>query len=315
MKQNVFRATSPESTSPKAAPVGRRQCQVIPSIYDALVFSSGGSRGIAHLGALAELEQRYDLSKTRCFVGTSSGAIAACVACLGLRARDVFDACVVPFQYEKQLTLHLLTQKFGLDSGESLSKFIASIVPDALTFRDVYMESGHVLSIIGTNITKSSIAIFDPIRTPDMSIRDALRISCSIPLLFTAVERDGDVFVDGAMTSAFPVSVATDVYGCTRILGLNFEEYGDTVSGKTMTFEDFISTLVDTVIYSNSKRLASYHNKNVTVDVCTMKMSPGITGLVLDLTEDQKRDMYDAGMSSMRIFLQKQLGTITNIQK
>jgi len=313
MKNLGNRGTSPDPASPKGRPTGttphRRQCRVIPSVYDALVFSSGGSRGIAHLGALAELEQRYDLSKTRCFVGTSSGAIAACIACLGLKSRDVFDACVIPFQYEKQLMLHLLTQKFGLDSGESLSKFIASIVPDALTFRDVYMESGHVLSIIGTNITTSSIAIFDPIRTPDMTVCDALRISCSIPLLFTAVERDGEVFVDGAMTSAFPVSVAADVYGCKRILGLNFEEYGETVSGKTMTFEDFISTLVDTVIYSNSKRLTSYHSKDVSVEICTLKMSPGITGLVLDLTEDQKRDMYDAGSSSMRIFLQKQLGS------
>jgi predicted acylesterase/phospholipase RssA len=294
------------SPKPKAPSVETRRPNPphLPKIYDAIVFSSGGARGIAHLGALAELEPRYDMSQTRLFIGTSAGAIAACIACLGLRARDVFDACVVPFKYEKQFKLHLLTQAYGLDKGESLEKFIASIVPHDLTFRDVYRDTGNVLSMIGTDITTSSMAVFDPVRTPDMTLRHALRISCSIPFLFTAVEHEGHIYVDGALTSAFPVSVAVDVYGCKDILGINFEEYSSTVSGTSMTFEEYISTIVDTVVYSNSKHRSF---RGVSVDVCTIEMAGDVNGIAFDMTEEQKRDIYTSGCLSMRVFIHKKI--------
>jgi predicted acylesterase/phospholipase RssA len=288
---------TPQQTPPRVVPR-------LTHVYDAIVFSSGGSRGIAHLGALAELEPRLDLSSTRLFIGTSAGAIAACIACLGFRARDVFDACVIPFKYEKNLALHLLMQSYGLDRGESLSAFIASIVPEGMTFRDVYNDTGRVLSMIGTDITTSSMAIFDPVRTPDMTLRDALRISCGIPFLFTAVERDGHIYVDGALTSSFPVSVAVDVYGCRDILGINFEEYASTVSGKTLSFEDYVSTIVDTVVYSNSKHR---HYTDVSVDICTIEMTQDVNGMAFDMTEQQKRDLYAAGSLSMRVFIHKKI--------
>jgi predicted acylesterase/phospholipase RssA len=302
MKGVIDRLKPPGGQPPSKVPP-RPQAPGRATPYDAIVFSSGGSRGIGHLGALAELEKRYDLSQTRFYVGTSVGAIAACIACLGLRARDVFDACVIPFKYEKNLQIHLLTSQFGLDRGASLDRFIASIVPPHLTFGDVFRETNHVLSILGTNLTTSSMAVFDPIRTPEMTIRDALRISCSIPFMFTAVERDGHLFVDGALTSAFPVNVAIDVYGCRRVLGLNFEEYSAILGDRPMTFEDFLSTVVDTVVYANSKH--AYTARGATVDVCTIEMSPDVNGLALDLTEREKRDMYDAGQLSMRFFIKK----------
>jgi len=271
--------------------------------YDALVFSSGGSRGIAHLGALAELEKRYDISQTRFYIGSSVGAIVACIACLGMRARDVFDACVIPFKYEKNFQIHLLTQSFGLDRGESLEHFIGTIVPKDLTFGDIFRETNHVLSILGTNLTTSSMAVFDPIRTPEMTIRDALRISCGVPFLFTAVERDGQLFADGALTSAFPVSVAVDVYGCKRILGVTFEGYSTTMGDRPMTLEDYMSTIVDTVVHANSNH--TYTHRGVHVDVCTIEMSPDVNGLAFDVSERQKREIYDAGALSMRFFIKK----------
>lgn len=290
--------TSQERPNIKARP--KRSETSHNKLYDALVFSSGGTRGIAHFGALAELERSYDFSDIRFYVGTSAGAIAAAVACLGLSAKDVFHACVLPFVYEKDFRIGLLTKEFGLDRGASLERFIASIIPHSVTFRDVYKDTGNVLSVIGTNLTTSSMEIFDPLRTPDMTLRDALRISCSIPFLFTAVTRDNQVYVDGALTSSFPVSVAVDIYGCTRVLGLDFEEYVSTIE-KDWNFEQFLSTVVDTVIYSNSK--TSYRG----VDVCTIEIPGEVNGLAFDLSISKKRDMYDAGTVSMRIFLKKKL--------
>jgi len=272
--------------------------------YDAIVFASGGMRGISHFGALTELE-RLDMTKTRFFVGSSAGSIAACVACLGLRSKDVFDACILPFVYEKKLQIHLLTKEFGLDAGASLDSLIASIVPEGLTFSDIFRDTNRVLSVIATDVTSSSMAIFDPIRTPDMSVRLALRMSCSVPFLFTAVSYEDHVYVDGALTSAFPVSVAMDTYGCTRILGLNFETYAATLNTEhTLTFETYINSIVDTVVHANSP-FPSSMRPGTTLDICTIEMSPDVNGLAFDMPQDEKKELYECGRVSVRLFLKK----------
>lgn len=269
-----------------------------------MVFASGGMRGIAHFGALAELE-RYT-TKTRFFVGTSAGSIAACVACLGLRAKDVFDACILPHAYEKKLQIHLLTKEFGIDAGTSLDALIASIVPEGLTFSDIFRDTNRVLSVIATDVTSSSMAIFDPIRTPDMPVRLALRMSCSVPFLFTAVTYDDHVFVDGALTSAFPIKTAMDTYGCTRILGLNFETYAATLNTeKTLSFETYMNSIIDTVVHANSPYPGGSMRPGTHLDICTIEMSPDVNGLAFDIGPDDKKELYECGRLSMRLFLKK----------
>lgn len=277
--------------------------RALPHRYEALVFSSGGMRGIGHFGALAELE-KYDTSKTRFFVGSSAGALAACVACLDLRAKDVFEACILPFRYVKNIRLQHLTKQYGLDSGESVDALIASIVPEGLTFSDIFRDTNRVLSVVATNVSTGKMAIFDPIRSPDMSVRDAVRMSCSVPFLFTAVHHENHVYVDGALTAAFPVSVALDTYGCTRVLGLNFETYAVTqpTTTDTMTFETFVNCIVDTVVHANSPYPV---RSGATVDVCTIEMSPDVNGLSFDMSDVQKKEIYECGSVSMRVFLKK----------
>lgn len=53
-----------------------------------VAFEGGGAKGVAHVGALAALEDVYDC---RGFAGTSAGSLAAALAAAGFRARDIID--------------------------------------------------------------------------------------------------------------------------------------------------------------------------------------------------------------------------------
>lgn len=272
-----------------------------PKGYDALVFSSGGMRGIAQLGALECLRRRAPekIERTRYYIGTSAGAVVAAFAATNIPPRTALDACIVPFQYKRDLRLHLLGNMFGIEASKSLESFIETVVPKRLTFRQVLNTHGNVLSIIGTDVTDRRAVIYDPIRTPDMLIRDALRISCGIPLIFPAVEdpETGHLLVDGALTNAFPVDIARDVYGCDDILGIDFDMDRTNQKDEKVKLYAFIGSLLDTMVASNTY----VHKKGI--DICTLTTPAKISGFSFDIGPDDKIQIYDSGVRGMQTFL------------
>jgi predicted acylesterase/phospholipase RssA len=284
-------ATSREGSSPQ---------------YDAMVFSSGGSRGIGHLGAIDMLHRQSPtvLESCRYFIGSSAGAVIATILAMGIHPKDGMDGFIVPFRYRKDIRLHLMSSLFGIEGGKSLEDFLETVVARDITFKYILDTYGTVLSIIGSNLSTSTMEIFDPIRTPDMSVFDALRISCAVPLLFTAVRKDGCYYVDGAVTNPFPVDVAMDVYGCRHILGLRF----DTIQtanpqGDVWTLDIFLGAVVDTLIHSNTMNIGG--RRGVTTDICTIKLPNDVSGINFDIGPEQKYEIFDAGAESMLTFLKK----------
>jgi predicted acylesterase/phospholipase RssA len=60
--------------------------------------------------------------------------------------------------------------------------------------------------VIGTNYSKGEEAVFNYNKTPDMSIVTAIRISISVPIIFTPVLYKNEYYIDGALTNTFPIN-------------------------------------------------------------------------------------------------------------
>jgi predicted acylesterase/phospholipase RssA len=274
--------------------------------YDAIVLSSGGARGIAQFGALNLLYTQYPeaVENARYFIGSSAGAVLATLLAMGITPHDAFVGYVVPFKYRRSIRLDMLGTLFGIETSGSLDSFLAGVVDRDVTFRDVYEEHGTVLSIIGTNISKATSVIFDAVRTPDMSVFEALRISCSVPILFPAVRVDGEYFVDGAVSDPFPVGVAMDVYGCRHILGLRFDHFAASLSAEGgWKLDDYIGAVIDTMIHSSSMNVPA--RRGVITDVVTIVTPDDISGIDFSLSTRKKYELFDAGAESMLSYLKK----------
>ena len=68
-----------------------------------------------------------------------------------------------------------------------------------ITFIELYNITKKNLSMIGTNYTKGTEVCFNHINYPTLSVIKAIRISISVPLLFTPVLYNNDYYVDGAI--------------------------------------------------------------------------------------------------------------------
>ncbi len=190
-----------------------------------LALGSGGSRGIAHVGFLQALEEAG--IKPDCISGCSMGSIVGAA----------YAAGVTPEQMRKEalsmkfLNLVSVTGRPGgfLDT-HSVRKILKKIIGD-VTFAELKIP----YSCIAVDMLTQKVVEFK-----EGSVLDAVIASCSIPVVFKPMEKDGMRLVDGGVLERVPVRrvkalganrvVAVDVLGkkstkekCPNTLGMLFE--------------------------------------------------------------------------------------------
>ena len=166
----------------------------------ALVLSSGGARGLAHIGAIEELEaQGY---RIRSIVGCSMGAIIGGMYAAGKLA----EYKVWMQKKEKKKILSLLDISFSLDhlvKGEKIIEAMKEIVPD-VKIEDLPIP----FKAVATDWEKGQEVVFSK-----GSLYEAIRASISMPLFFDPVKKGGTTFVDGGILNPLPLNISKDMPG------------------------------------------------------------------------------------------------------
>jgi NTE family protein len=189
-----------------------------------LVFEGGGVRGIAYLGAMDMLREKGVLPSIVRLGGTSAGAINALMMGLDFsheETKEIFWE--MDFQnflddsWGALRDIARLDNEYGWYKGEFFRNWIAGLVRRKTgngesTFADIEAakeKNGfRSLYFIGTNLSTGFSEVFSAENTPRMCLADAVRISMSIPLFFTAIRSArGDVYVDGGVADNYPVKL------------------------------------------------------------------------------------------------------------
>jgi NTE family protein len=106
-----------------------------------------------------------------------------------------------------------LINRFGWYKGDFFHEWMSGHVNKKLgnpnaTFPDLQEAKKPDLYVYGTNLSTSYGEVFSLEHTPSTRIADAVRISMSIPLFFTAVRNArNDVYVDGGVLSNYPIKL------------------------------------------------------------------------------------------------------------
>ncbi|MFV1872615.1 MAG: patatin-like phospholipase family protein [Oleiphilus sp.] len=185
-----------------------------------LVFEGGGVKGVAYVGAMEVLEKKQILTEIKRVGGTSAGAINAVLFALGYTNKETL-AILKKLDFNNFLDdswgvardTSRLINEFGWYKGdyfhEWISKRIAKKTGNPFTtFKDLVVAGRPELYIYGTNLSTRFGEIFSNEHTPTMRIADAVRISMSIPLFFTAYRNvRQDIYVDGGVLNNYPVKL------------------------------------------------------------------------------------------------------------
>lgn len=213
-----------------------------PERVETLVVSGGGMKGVATLGAVVALKRAGSLRHVKRVVGTSAGALVAAALATDRASLKVLET-LADLRYKPDIDLSKLLATFGLDSGRHLDKWISVLLGDTqYTFAQIRERHGMDLVVCATNLTERRPMYFSPDATPDMDVALALRMSCTIPLYFSALSHDGKVYVDGAVSDNFPLPWAAEKYGARRVLGICFQPRA---SDPGRSIEEYVGALLE----------------------------------------------------------------------
>lgn len=167
-----------------------------------IALSGGGARGISHLGVLKALEEfgvRIDYLS-----GTSTGALVAALYSYGLSPKTILELISETRFFTSLRPAWTWT---GLVNPNGLRDLILKQIPennfDALKIP---------VTIAATNLKKGRTEYFT-----SGELIPAILASCCVPVIFSPVPVNGEVYVDGGITDNLPAKSIRDK--CDLLIG------------------------------------------------------------------------------------------------
>ncbi|WP_026708864.1 patatin-like phospholipase family protein [Flavobacterium frigidarium] len=169
-----------------------------------LVLSGGGTKGLAHAGAMKYLEE-VNIIPSR-IAGTSSGSIVGALYAWGKTPEEILDFFKSIYLFHWR---HFTFRKAGIIDSESFKIHFESIFGDA-QLSDLKIP----MQITATDMVRGRLKIFEP----ETKIIDAILASSAFPGIISPFEIDGEPFSDGGILNHFPTDVLQGQ--CETIIGI-----------------------------------------------------------------------------------------------
>lgn len=284
------------------------------------VFSGGGLKGFALVGAYQVLEEKgYRFHR---IAGTSAGAILASFIAAGYSAKEIeemldeqdFQVLLDPRKTIIPLPLmkwFLLYWRLGLYQGKALENWFL----EKLAAKGVYTFSDlppGKLKLVASDLTNGKMIVLPDdlegygISAETFPIARALRMSCGIPFFFEPVQlkvgKGETIVVDGGVLSNFPMWIFNDEGGNTErpVLGLRLSRSQEEMPGQKIDNAlDLFEALFSTMKNAHDERYISRkHEKNIIfipVD--------DYSATQFDVDQETKKSLLEAGRKSTINFL------------
>ncbi|MFP4521004.1 MAG: patatin-like phospholipase family protein [Fibrobacterota bacterium] len=237
----MFSATGTISLRYDTVSISGIEYRVPENPHVALVLSGGGARGMAHIGAIMELDKSGVPVKT--VSGASMGSIIGGLYACGYSGKEIaaeadgmdWDEL---FSDKPRRTSMLLTQK--ANSGNHILEL--RFDSDGLDFPNAVISGQKIINLLNyvtMNCTFSSGRSFRlleknwcPVATnlvtgerellENGSVAEAMRASFSVPFILTPFEYDTLLLVDGGFSDNLPVEAVRE-YGPDMIIACSVE--------------------------------------------------------------------------------------------
>ncbi|MDP4085627.1 MAG: patatin-like phospholipase family protein [Bacillota bacterium] len=286
------------------------------------VFSGGGIKGLALIGAYEEIEKRgFEFARV---AGTSAGSIIASLIIAGYTSKEIFQIMeeldltqlldarktFIPLPVAKWLFVYW---KLGLYKGNALEKWISEKleVKGLRTFSDLPPET---LRVVASDLSNGQMVILPDdldkygIDKGSFSIAKAIRMSCSIPYFFEPVKlKSGDgvnILVDGGVLSNFPMWLFDndDVQKVRPVLGIKlsaseYEHEKHQIHNAIQLFGALFETMKDA---HDARYISKKHARNI-----IFIPTNGVVATEFKLTEEKKQDLLLLGRECAHEFFSK----------
>lgn len=269
--------------------------------FEEIVLSGGGKKGIAELGVLHYYYEKklFIPDKVKVYRGTSIGSIISLLLIYGYSPMQIFQEIYKSESFFKLSSIKNITQlfsKFGLTNLSSLLKKVVELlkcknkmIP---TLLELFNNTGKILIITASNMDKMTCEFFSHDTQPNMSIIDAIEISCNLPLIFQKIKYNNNYYIDGGILNHFPI----DPNSNKKTLGILIVGYD--YESKDDTLINYIYKLVIMPI----NMIVNLQLKNISENTTLIVLKlPGTSLLDINTVGDQKMNLFLMGYSIAKL--------------
>ena len=276
----------------------------LSNYFDTLLFDGSDFNCLSFAGVLNEL-QKYNLLKNiKKYIGIGIGSIFAYLLAIGYSVVEIneiilntnFDNFIIN-NIDEIRDFYYLLDNYGYSDGELFHKWIEKLTIGKfsninITFQELHNLLNVKLLLVGTNLTKMKIIYFSHETTPNMKIKDALRISVNIPFIFKPIIWNNDIYVDGSLLD-------NNLYNKENS-NIIYIKLSNTlqISHKILDIKDYIYTIIN-ILYYKIKEKNSYINLFQTILIINNE----ILSTDLELSINEKNKLIEYGATAFHEFI------------
>lgn len=275
------------------------------SQIDTILLGGGGLRGVYYIGMMKWFEEHNVRFKN--LYGVSVGSIIALMIAIGYSSSELKDYVMdKDFKNLTDINLQNFLYKFGLDSGKNIMEWVQEAlekktIDKSITFKQLHDITGVKLTVFTANLGTKQLTQLDYVTVPELKVIDAIRLSISIPFVFTAKKLNGSVHVDGAVIDNFPVQCVSE--NPERCLFVTFESLNEEDSHDVTSFVDFIKA-----VWSCMRVTASHPSVDVGEERVMRIPSFISDGLDFSMPTEKKEEMIRQGYDKTEQTFQQLIG-------
>lgn len=301
-----------------------------------LLCAGGGVRCIAFIGIFKKLEElikdkvQVPKIEIKTVAGVSAGSIFGLLYILGYTSREMEDEILhKKLDQLKDIKFMNFLNKYGLDSGNNIMLWIESLMVKKeytgnLTFEELFDKTCKNFKVYAANLNKYSFVEFSNKCTPKLKVLDAIRMSISIPFMFTInkfnvqsseLSLDGNICVDGGLIQSYPIELFKD--SLDTLLGFKLISNGECdshdVDEKINDIESYIYHILACFMVQRERKITmnkDYREHTIFLD------TQGITQTVnFGLSPLDKKKLIDIGYKTANIYFENSIeNTTTTIE-
>lgn len=271
---------------------------------DYFIFSGGGIRGLAFVGALDVLHRLYRslgrdlLRDIKGAAGTSIGALVALLCVCGHEPAEMVRhlTCNGLTDIISNMEVMRFHENYGLINGNFLQEWVSRILDQRfgsadITMADLFLRTGKTLKVVTTDLAHNKRLVFDPVSSPHMLVRVAIAGSMTVPLLFPPVLIADHMIVDGGVYDNFPIDVFP------RRGTMAFSLYTD-LTHQVSHVGDYIMNLFDSIFVRREREQHAAMSDEQKVHVVVIPVDE-VNTFNFGISPERRRSVIKKGQNSM----------------
>ncbi|MEO9954791.1 patatin-like phospholipase family protein [Nonlabens sp.] len=242
-----------------------------------IALSGGGVRGIAHAGVIKALQEKN--ITVHQITGTSAGALVGALYAMGTDVDDIFNF------FQKSNLFH--PRKFAFRQAGFIN---SSVFMENLSH---YIPENNFeclktpLSVTATDLNTGKLKVFKK-----GEIYNAILASAAFPGIFTPIEIDGNIYVDGGVINNFPIDLLDD---CDLKIG----SYVNKVDLKSRKLKHSYD------VASRAYAINQYHQDKIKFTQCDLLIEPDKLYNYGLFNFKALREIFDIGYETASLELEK----------